>query len=158
MFLLLAGRNYIILNRSFYFNSSVNLSRTTRLSRGFLAQFRKQNCAIQKTALPPIGDTAVLVEATGFEPTTFASRTQRATNCATPRLFLIFLSQNANIITNTKSKVNLFYSQIKTILYFSVFPSYLFKACSMLFHKPRKIFRGLCSFVTFLIFWACEFC
>ena len=27
----------------------------------------------------------VLVEATGFEPTTFASRTQRATNCATPR-------------------------------------------------------------------------
>ena len=26
-----------------------------------------------------------LVEATGFEPTTFASRTQRATNCATPR-------------------------------------------------------------------------
>ena len=27
----------------------------------------------------------LLVEATGFEPTTFASRTQRATNCATPR-------------------------------------------------------------------------
>ena len=26
-----------------------------------------------------------MVEATGFEPTTFASRTQRATNCATPR-------------------------------------------------------------------------
>ena len=28
-----------------------------------------------------------LVEATGFEPTTFASRTQRATSCATPRFF-----------------------------------------------------------------------
>ena len=30
----------------------------------------------------------VLVEATGLEPTTFASRTQRATNCATPRYSL----------------------------------------------------------------------
>ena len=29
----------------------------------------------------------ILVEATGFEPTTFAARTQRATNCATPRFF-----------------------------------------------------------------------
>ena len=28
-----------------------------------------------------------LVEATGFEPTTFASRTRRATSCATPRFF-----------------------------------------------------------------------
>lgn len=28
---------------------------------------------------------AVLVEATGFEPTTLWSRTIRATNCATPR-------------------------------------------------------------------------
>ena len=29
----------------------------------------------------------ILVEATGFEPTTFASRTRRATSCATPRFF-----------------------------------------------------------------------
>ena len=29
--------------------------------------------------------TTFLVEATGFEPTTFASRTRRATSCATPR-------------------------------------------------------------------------
>ena len=28
-----------------------------------------------------------MVEATGFEPTTFASRTRRATSCATPRFF-----------------------------------------------------------------------
>ena len=33
----------------------------------------------------------VLVEATGFEPTTFASRTQRATSCATPRFFQFFI-------------------------------------------------------------------
>ena len=29
----------------------------------------------------------LMVEATGFEPTTFASRTRRATSCATPRFF-----------------------------------------------------------------------
>ena len=32
-----------------------------------------------------------LVEATGFEPTTFASRTLRATSCATPRFFQFFI-------------------------------------------------------------------
>ena len=55
------------------------------------------------------GDTAVLVEATGFEPTTFASRTQRATNCATPRYFAFPpLDGNAYIITNAFPKVNPF--------------------------------------------------
>ena len=38
-----------------------------------------------KNTVQPQGFTVFLVEATGFEPTTFASRTQRATNCATPR-------------------------------------------------------------------------
>ena len=52
-----------------------------------------------------------LVEATGFEPTTFASRTQRATNCATPRYYCVFLGfcpWNAIIISNPLLKVNLF--------------------------------------------------
>ena len=38
-----------------------------------------------KNTVKPCGCTVFLVEATGFEPTTFASRTQRATNCVTPR-------------------------------------------------------------------------
>lgn len=32
--------------------------------------------------------SAIMVEATGFEPTTSWSRTMRATNCATPRFYL----------------------------------------------------------------------
>ena len=35
----------------------------------------------------------LMVEATGFEPTTSASRTLRATNCATPRLKRIYYSK-----------------------------------------------------------------
>ena len=46
--------------------------------------------AKSKNSRNTCGDTAVLVEATGIEPTTSASRTLRATSCATPR-FSIFL-------------------------------------------------------------------
>ena len=63
----------------------------------------------------------IVVEATGFEPTTFASRTQRATNCATPRRFL----RNANIITNTCVIVNPFLvglsNLFKKLFFFSSF-------------------------------------
>ena len=60
----------------------------------------------------------LMVEATGFEPTTFASRTQRATNCATPRFFLVnFLltRRNAYIIANEFLKVNPFYIETESI-------------------------------------------
>ena len=40
----------------------------------------------------------ILVEATGIEPTTSASRTLRATSCATPRLFAYFLNKRIHYI------------------------------------------------------------
>ena len=40
----------------------------------------------------------VLVEATGFEPTTSASRTLRATNCATPRNFLFPAARDGSTV------------------------------------------------------------
>ena len=42
---------------------------------------------MQKNTVQPQGFTVFLVEATGIEPTTSASRTLRATSCATPRFF-----------------------------------------------------------------------
>ena len=56
-------------------------------------KLHKSNTNIQKTmhlCVIVLHKCIVLVEATGFEPTTSWSRTMRATNCATPRLLFSF--------------------------------------------------------------------
>ena len=81
-----------------------------------------------KNTVQPCGYTVFLVEATGFEPTTFASRTQRATNCATPRfsvfLNIVYSHGNANIIPNTFPLVKPFFSNIASLsrIILSVYP------------------------------------
>ena len=83
-----------------------------------------------------------LVEATRFELTTFASRTQRATNCATPRfsvfLNILYAHGNANIIPNTFPLVKPFFSNIaslsRIILFSPQTPPYFPQVYTPIFH------------------------
>ena len=59
-------------------------SREPTVMRGF-----SQLSTKTKNTVQPQGFTVFLVEATGIEPTTSASRTLRATSCATPRIFYL---------------------------------------------------------------------
>ena len=86
------------------------LFQTLRFS--LLARTHGNTCFLEtiasiKNTVQPQGYTVFLVEATGIEPTTSASRTLRATSCATPRFF-ISLHRNAFIIADTFLKVNSF--------------------------------------------------
>ena len=66
--------------RSYFKLSPFSLLARTHGNTCFLA-----TVASTKNTVQPQGYTVFLVEATGIEPTTSASRTLRATSCATPR-------------------------------------------------------------------------